>query len=564
MLLVNTYVLKQSFKVRSVVNTRDYCKKHDLNIFKKGTSTNFNKIISGAQTKNKTNTSTEKMSKVQDKHPKEPAITRFAPSPTGFLHLGSLRTALYNYLLAKNTNGKFILRLEDTDQTRLVPGAEQNIYECLEWLGIKPDHSPHIKESESKISYKQSERTEIYNDYSKKLLDSGHAYKCFCSKDRLASLLQSSIKMIPRSSVSYDRHCLHLSKEEILEKEQNGKRYVVRLKSPDTYPIIKDEILGEINHQLTYNLAERRYDDPVLVKSDGLPTYHFANVVDDHLMNITHVIRGEEWVTSTMKHLYLYQVMGWNPPKYLHLPLLGTTEGSKLSKRKNDSNIWEMKKQGYLPEALINYVAAYGWSIPKRSDGTSIYTLEEMVSLFNVNKLTKGFVKVIPELLEHINKQHLLRLLESEKGIEKIAKMIIDDADTPDYMKKDLEKIKKILKHVGSTMDNWKEFAQRYSYCYLEIDYETQPCNEFKANNSKEDILKILAYTKDHADEIFGDKKMIKSIQKEFGMKSPKLIFESLRYALTGFQIGSSILDIMKVLGKTECIRRIQLSMKYV
>ena len=564
MLLTRAGLLKTCLNTEVKVQTRRYCKKHDLNIFKKSSSSNFNKIVSSAQGKNKVKTKKEDASETTDKHPKTPAVTRFAPSPTGFLHLGSLRTALYNYLLAKNTNGKFILRLEDTDQTRLVPGAEQNIYECLDWLGIKPDYSPHIKQSDSSVSYKQSERRDIYDEYSKKILESGHAYKCFCSKDRLESLLQSSMKMVPRSSVSYDRHCLHLSEEEILQKEQNGEKFVVRLKSPDTYPIIHDEILGEINHQLTYNLAERRYDDPVLVKSDGLPTYHFANVVDDHLMNVTHVIRGEEWVTSTMRHIYLYEVMGWKAPKYLHLPLLGSTEGTKLSKRKNDSSIWAMKKQGYLPEALINYVAAYGWSIPKKADGTSIYTLEELVPLFNVNKLTKGFVKVIPELLEHMNKQHLLRLLKDESGILKIANMIIGDDDTPQYMKADITKIQHILRHVGSTMDNWKEFSQRYSYCYLEPDYESEDCKKFLSSNSRDSVLKILEYIISHEEVIFNDKKIVKTIQKEFDMKSPKMIFETLRYSLTGFKIGSSILDIITVLGKEECLKRIRASMKYV
>ncbi|SGZ39095.1 related to Glutamate--tRNA ligase, mitochondrial [Hanseniaspora guilliermondii] len=563
MLLGKTGYSNLRLKIVIKVSIRPYCKKHNLNIFKKGPSSNFNKIVSSAQGKNKIKVKKESSSEIIDKHPKTPAVTRFAPSPTGFLHLGSLRTALYNYLLAKNTNGKFILRLEDTDQTRLVPGAEQNIYECLDWLEINPDYSPHIKQSESSISYKQSERRDIYDEYSKKILESGHGYKCFCTKDRLESLLQSSMKMIPRSSVSYDRHCLHLSKEEISQKEENGEKYVVRLKSPDKYPIIKDEILGEINHQLTYNLAERRYDDPVLVKSDGLPTYHFANVVDDHLMNVTHVIRGEEWVTSTMRHLYLYEVMGWEAPKYLHLPLLGTTEGTKLSKRKNDSSIWAMKKQGYLPEALINYVAAYGWSIPKREDGTSIYTLEELVPLFNVNKLTKGFVKVIPELLEHMNKQHLLRLLKNESGILKLANMIINDDDTPQYMKTDITKIQHILRHVGSTMDNWKEFPQRYSYCYLEPNYENEDCKKFLSSNSRDSVLKIMEYTINHED-LINDKKIVKTIQKDFDMKSPKMIYETLRYSLTGFRIGSSILDIITVLGKDECLKRIKASMKHV
>lgn len=523
----------------------------------------FNKNIVN---KNKKNTNKSNTSNA-NKHPSTPARTRFAPSPTGFLHLGSLRTALYNYLLAKNTKGQFLLRLEDTDQVRLVSGAEENLYKCLDWLGIHNDEgSNNPPGNKPEIgSYKQSERRDIYAKYTTEIIDKGHAYKCFCSKERLENLLESSKKLKPKSSASYDRHCYHLTKEEIEAKEKNGEKYVVRLKSPDLYPEFEDLILGQINFQPRYNYDDKRFDDPVLMKSDGLPTYHFANVIDDHLMEITHVIRGEEWVPSTPKHKYLYQVMGWKEPKFIHLPLLaGSNDSKKLSKRRNDSNIWEMKKKGYLPEALINYVAIYGWSVPKNKQGNLVYSLEELVNLFNINKLTKGNAKISPSLLEFLNKQHLLKMLKNEKDVEKVVEMIIQDEETPDFMKSDKNKIKKILLHVGDTLNNWKDFGKQFDYCFLKTDYNNENCINFKNNFDKNDIKNVINYTIDNSEALLNEKNIIDLIKDGLNLEDKKIIFETLRYSLTGSKKGSALNDILRLLGNEEVLNRLKESLKYV
>ncbi|XBW35014.1 hypothetical protein QEN19_000579 [Hanseniaspora menglaensis] len=538
--------------ISSLFNSKN---KNSLKIFKKtGEFENSQRVL-------------EIIEKEFDKHPNFPTRTRFAPSPTGFLHLGSLRTALYNYLLAKNTGGQFLLRLEDTDQTRLIPGAEENLYKCLEWLGLENDEgSNNPSGNKAQIgSYKQSERADIYEKYTKDIMQKGQAYKCFCSKDRLETLLESSKKLKPKSSASYDRHCYHLTNEEIKAKEKNGEKYVVRLKAPDVYPVFEDLVLGKINFQPRFNYEDKRFDDPVLMKSDGLPTYHFANVIDDHLMKISHVIRGEEWVPSTPKHKYLYEAMGWSEPKFIHLPLLaGSTNNKKLSKRRNDSNIWEMKKRGYLPEALINYVAGYGWSLPKNENGSSIYDLEDLVKLFNINKLTKGNTKISPSLLEHMNKQHLLKILKSEKGINRVTDMIMEDEETPSYIRVDRTKIKKILSHVGETLDNWKDFVKQFDYCYLETDYNNEGCSKFKSNYEKSEIVSVINYTINKNNILLENKNIIDLIKEGLQLSDKKIIFETLRYSLTGSKKGSALHDILRLLGKEEALNRLRESLKHL
>lgn len=556
---------RDGFKIATI---RHYCSQKSGSSTTIGTlfGTQKNNIMKDVFHKNKKPTNTINKHNT-DNHPKSAVRTRFAPSPTGFLHLGSLRTALYNYLLAKNTNGQFILRLEDTDQTRLIPGAEENLYKCLDWLEMMndegsnnpPGNRPNIG------SYKQSERREVYAEYIKKMLDKGHAYKCFCSKNRLETLLESSKKLKPKSSASYDRHCYHLTEEEILEKEKNGETHVVRLKSPDVYPEFEDLILGTINFQPRYNYEDKRFDDFVLMKSDGLPTYHFANVIDDHLMEISHVIRGEEWVPSTPKHKYLYQIMGWDVPKFIHLPLLaGSNDNKKLSKRRKDFSIWEMKKEGYLPEALMNYAAIYGWSVPKNEQGNTVYTLKELVNLFNVNKLTKGNTKISSSLLEFLNKQHLLRMLKTDEGVDKVAAMIAGDKDTPDFIKADKNKLKNILSHVGDTLDNWKDFAKQFDYCYLKTDYNSESCVKFKRKFTKADIEGVISFTIDNCDDLLENKNIIELIKEGLKLNDKTIIFETLRYSLTGSKKGSALIDILQVLGKEEVLVRLRDSLSHL
>ncbi|KAK9471980.1 uncharacterized protein V1510DRAFT_418928 [Dipodascopsis tothii] len=346
-------------------------------------------------------------------HPAAPVRARFAPSPTGFLHLGSLRTALYNYLLARSTGGTFILRLEDTDQSRLVPGAEANLYESLAWAGIEIDEGP--VRGGPYGPYRQSERLPIYRAHADQLVDSGHAYRCFCPKHRLDALRDSARALQPPSMASYDRKCFYLPPAEAAARAAAGEPHTIRFKAPEPYPVVTDLLHGRIELQTQTNPHDVRFDDPVLFKSDGFPTYHLASVVDDHLMAITHVIRGEEWIPSTPKHLALYAAFGWTPPQFTHIPLLTTLADKKLSKRSGDTGIRSYAAAGVLPEALVNFVALYGWS-PKAARPTELYSLAELAAAFSLDGLTKGNAKVSDQKLAFFNAHYLQQRLATASG----------------------------------------------------------------------------------------------------------------------------------------------------
>jgi len=320
---------------------------------------------------------------------------RFAPSPTGFLHIGNLRSALFGYLLAKSWKGKFILRVEDTDQKREVEGAIGKLLDILSWVGIKFDEGPGIGGDFD--PYIQTRRLEIYDRYAKELVASGQAYRCFCSEDRLAQMRadQQTHKQAPR----YDRLCRDLSAEEIDNKIKEGYKYVIRQKMPlDGEVKVYDELRGEIVFK-----AED-LDDHVLVKSDGVPTYQFANIVDDHLMEISHVTRGEEWLPSFPKNILLYQSFGWAPPKFIHLPLILNKGGGKLSKRQGDVFVEDYKNKGYLPEAITNFCALLGWH---SKDDQELYTLKELLKKFNLEGLGASPAVFDLEKLNYFNGYYL-------------------------------------------------------------------------------------------------------------------------------------------------------------
>jgi len=303
--------------------------------------------------------------------------TRYAPSPTGYMHCGNLRTALYEYLIAKSAGGKFILRIEDTDQSRQVDGALEVIYDTLRLAGLQHDEGPDV--GGPFAPYVQSERKNGtgYLQYAKALVAKGKAYHCFCTKERLESLQKEDAE----GAVAYDRHCAHLSKEEVDAHLQNNTPFVIRQWIPEGRTSFKDEVYGEI----TMDNAE--LDDQVLIKSDGMPTYNFANVVDDHLMEITHVVRGSEYLSSTPKYNLLYDAFGWEIPTYVHLPLVLNENGQKLAKRRGDATFEDLLKLGYLPDAIINYCALLGWA---PSDNREIFSLAGLVEAFDVKGLSKS------------------------------------------------------------------------------------------------------------------------------------------------------------------------------
>ncbi|CAN6615940.1 glutamate--tRNA ligase, mitochondrial [Trichomonascus vanleenenianus] len=502
----------------------------------------------------KKNASGAEIGQPKSLHPTSPARTRFAPSPTGFLHLGSLRTALYNYLLAKNTGGQFLLRLEDTDQTRLVDGAEKDIYDTLRWAGLNWDEGPEVGGPYG--PYRQSERSAIYRKYSNKLIESGHAYRCFCSKDRLEALRESAKKLHPPSMASYDRKCSHLSKEESEKRASNGESFTVRFKAPHSYPPFEDMLHGKLSLQTQINFADVRYEDPVLMKSDDLPTYHLANVVDDHLMEITHVIRGEEWLLSAPKHAAIYDALGWRPPKYAHIPLLTSISSKKLSKRSGETGISALAAKGILPEALVNFVALFGWS-PNRGDAvgeciSEIFTLDELVKQFALDGLTKGNTKVDDKKLMHFNNHFFKRRLESKDKFDEILNQchalvkpfFIDnnsDIDLP--LRQSKEYTAKLLDIAKERIGSVGDFLLLSKYFYTKPDWSGTDIHKTIARIDTQTARNILA----DALPVLEDPEYV-SLLVAKGYKK-KDIFQVLRFALLGGVSGVKIPTIIEVLG---------------
>lgn len=333
---------------------------------------------------------------------------RFAPSPTGFLHIGSLRTVLFNYFIAKSLGGKLILRIEDTDQRREVSGAADKLIEILDWIGLKFDEGPGLGGEFG--PYVQSQRRTIYDEYVKKLLVTGQAYHCFCSSERLLKMKEEQIanKLPPR----YDRVCRNLSKEEVAEKIVHGEKYVIRQKMPlEGEVVVHDELHGDIKFK-----AEN-LEDHVLVKTDGMPTYQFANVIDDRLMEISHVVRGDEWISSFPKNILLYQSFGWQPPKYLHIPLILNKEGGKLSKRQGDVAVEDYRAKGYLPEALVNFCALLGWH-PKGEN--EILSIEEIIKEFKVEDIGISPAIFDIEKLDYMNGVYIRK-----KSVEELTGLVM-------------------------------------------------------------------------------------------------------------------------------------------
>ena len=321
--------------------------------------------------------------------------TRYAPSPTGYLHVGGLRTALYNYLFAKQHQGKCLLRIEDTDQTRKVEGAVENLIDVFDWLQIHFDEGPHVGGHLG--PYVQSERLEIYRVHLRMLVNSGHAYPCFCTSERLDEMRkwQAAQSQVPK----YDRRCFSLSKAETEQRIAAGEPHVWRMAVPDGRSVVVADIIrGDVSFETS------TIDDQVLLKSDGFPTYHLANVIDDHLMEITHVIRGEEWLPSTPKHILLYEFFGWTPPRFAHLPLLLNADRSKMSKRSGDVAVEDYRRKGFLPQALINFVALLGWH---PSDDREIFSLDELIREFSLERVNKAGAIFDLAKLQWVNAEYI-------------------------------------------------------------------------------------------------------------------------------------------------------------
>lgn len=477
-------------------------------------------------------------------HPSTPARTRFAPSPTGSLHLGSLRTALYNYLLARNTGGQFLLRLEDTDQKRLVPGSENSIYEALKWCGLTIDEGPN--EGGNYGPYRQSDRKEIYRKYALQLVQNGHAYYCGCSKERLDELRQSAMQLKPPTTVTYDRKCL---------KNSHGGHEgdIIRFKSPDIYEPFEDLLHGKKNIQPQVNARDRRFDDFVIMKSDGLPTYHFASVVDDHLMKITHVIRGEEWLSSTPKHVALYRAFGWQPPKYAHIPLLTSMEAKKLSKRAGDSGILEVKNTGILPEALTNFCALFGWSPPRENHGESvseIMSLKELEQRFSLDHLTKGNAKVNDQKLYFFNKHFLQERLRSKASLDDLVDLYFETFVKFTGGKYDKGYLRRVIVAAGPSLRTLNELEE-HPYLFGSVEDSVPP---EKVPSQTKNILQKLLEVPISA-ETFSDQ--VNCLGEAMPDVKKTDIFRAIRIPLSGKLSGLNLSAIVELIGPEESRRRI-------
>jgi nondiscriminating glutamyl-tRNA synthetase len=479
---------------------------------------------------------------------------RFAPSPTGYVHIGSLRTALYNYLFAKKNKGSYILRIEDTDQKRLVEDSMLNLIECLEKTGIAHDEGPTyingalIQKGEFG-PYIQSERLEIYKKYLNELLDNKHAYYCFCSKERLEEVRENQRRenMTPK----YDGHCRNLSKEEIDKRIAAGEEHVVRLKMPeDSIISFYDEVRGDIN------INSDEVDDQVLIKSDGFPTYHFAVVIDDHLMGITHVIRGEEWLPSTPKHVLLYDAFGWEKPTYVHLPNILNADKKKLSKRQGDVAVEDFLAKGYLPEALINYIALLGWSPDVNEE---IFSMKELIEHFDVKRVNKSGAVFDINKLNWMNGEYLRKLPTAELARLCAPYMIETGYVTKHQLENDFGYFEKIVDAFAEKMDKLSDIKTEIKNLF---EYDGELTEEMKGMIQldttpvlAEEVAKKIEKLEEFNPEEL--KRVFKEIQKEKGIKG-KNLFMPARIIATRQMHGSDLMKIMSILGKEEVKRRFE------
>lgn len=475
--------------------------------------------------------------------------TRIAPSPTGEFQLGNFRTALYNYALAKNTSGAFVVRVEDTDRNRYVEGSMERTLEVLEKYGIPGDESPLVGGPYE--PYIQSQRLELYKEYAKKLLDSGHAYYCFCSKERLEELRDGQRKS-GMAATRYDKKCLSLSSEEVQKKLDQGEPYVIRLNVPkDELIKVDDLVYGEITFD------SNQIDDQVLIKGDGFPTYHFAVVVDDYIMNITHILRGNDWIPSTPKHILLYRFFGWEDrtPKFIHLPLLKELGSSKkLSKRFGAVAAMDFLKQGYLREAVLNFVMFLGWNPGTEKE---IYSLDEFIKDFTIEKIGKTDLVVMDrEKLLWYN-GHYIRSLSVEDLMLRLAAWAQEhEIELPQADKKyHLE----VLSLVHERMKTLSEFVPLTHYFYADPKVDPSLIVSFGGDESARIIKDLLSLYKavDPKKWTSADLDELSHSYVTNGGYKTKQVFMSLRAAVTSETATPPIFDTLELLGKETTLRRL-------
>lgn len=469
--------------------------------------------------------------------------TRFAPSPTGYMHVGNLRTALYAYLIAKHEGGDFILRIEDTDQERYVEGAVDVIYKTLKMTGLKHDEGPDVGGPVG--PYVQSQRKDIYMKYAKQLVEKGEAYYCFCTEERLEELRKRSESF--GKPFKYDKYCLKLPKEDVEKKLAAGESFVIRQNNPVTGTTsFQDEIYGKIT------VDNSELDDMVLIKSDGLPTYNFANVVDDHLMGITHVVRGSEYLSSAPKYNRLYQAFGWEVPIYVHCPPIMKDAHNKLSKRNGDASFEDLLAKGYLKDAVLNYIALLGWNSGTERE---IFSLDELVKAFDYRKINKSPAIFDTNKLRWMNGEYIRKLsLEefNELAVPYYKKVISYDFD---YMKlsKLLYTRTEVLSDIPEQIDFLEKLPEYSKELYVHKKMKTNYENSLAALQKSLPVLEAIDdWTFDNV------KTALENLLKEMGVKTGQLLWP-VRTALSGksFTPGGAY-EIADIIGKDESIRRIK------
>jgi len=517
--------------------------------------------------------------------------TRFAPSPTGHLHIGGLRTALYAYLFARKNNGHFILRIEDTDQTRLVEGATNHLIEMLETFNLEFDEGPGREGDFG--PYIQSERSKMHQEAAQELLNKGAAYRCFCTPERLDKMREA--QRAAKKAPMYDRHCLKMSETEIQEKLNSNTPYVIRLKVPYDEPIKFTDLIRKKMY-----FDAHLIDDQILLKSDGFPTYHLANVIDDHYMNITHVIRGEEWLPSTPKHILLYKAFGWKTPEFAHIPLILNKDKTKLSKRQNDVNVEAYLEKGYLKPAILNFISFLGWH-PGSGEETEIFSLQELIEKFSLDKVHKSGAIFDIEKFNWFNwqwrrreflektKKHALNLdpkvtiQEVKKGqqiyifknpdhlktlLHEKAQILIDYCEK--WINPEYKKNKTILRTAAITVEDKILRDPKEINSYIDFYFELPTYNKelffhekMKVNHdiAHKALTGGIAVLEELTDEQFSQPAIIQdhliSFIKSEGFKNGQILWP-LRVALSGKQFSPGVFEIASTLGKAQSLGRIE------
>lgn len=467
--------------------------------------------------------------------------TRYAPSPTGFMHIGNLRTAIFEYLLAKKYNGDFILRIEDTDQEREVEGAIDFIYNTLDLCGFKIDEGPN---NEGNFGpYIQSKRKDIYKEYALKLVEMGKAYYCFCSEEELTKMREKADAR--KKPFLYDGRCSRLSKEKIEENLKNNVPYVIRQKMPkEGVTIVEDLIYGKVK------IDNSILDDQILLKSDEFPTYNFANVIDDHLMEITHVIRGKEYLDQTAKYNLLYEAFGWEKPTYIHVAMVLGEDGNKLSKRNGDASFMDLYNEGYLPEAIVNYLSLLGWSPETNQE---VFSMEELISNFNEERISKSSSQYDVKKLKWFNHQYINKM-DDEKYLSWIKKYFSNECDKSEEWLNHLLLIYKSHLNYGKEIN---ELTSSFFNKEFVIDAEAKEFME-----SDEVIPKVVDVFKEEIKatsnwSVETLQEVINNVKEKAEVKG-KMLFMPIRIAASGIMHGPELADTLYLIGKEEILNRLK------